>query len=283
MKRILLPTDFSENAWNAIQYAVSFFKNEECTFYILNAYQAGASSLVGRMNKERDTRLFRAIKDEALYEISGVLNKIKSKNNVERHQFKTLSIADSLLNAIGRTVIDANIDYIFMGTKGATGLKEVFLGSNTMKVIKEIDFCPLIAVPEGYTFNKFDKIIFTTGYEHLYEEYELLPMINIAKIWDSKIMVTHIKINEELTAQQKKSKEVLEKRLKGTAHEMVEVTDTTEIIGAINKMVAKNEDIGMVAILEYWHGFMEKITHENIVKKMAFHTKVPLLVAHLVD
>lgn len=42
MKRILLPTDFSENAANAISYAVRLFKDEECIFYLLNTYTPAA-------------------------------------------------------------------------------------------------------------------------------------------------------------------------------------------------------------------------------------------------
>ena len=38
MKKILLPTDFSENALNAIHYALHLFKDESCAFFILNTY-----------------------------------------------------------------------------------------------------------------------------------------------------------------------------------------------------------------------------------------------------
>src|SRR5690554_8211379 len=38
MKQILLPTDFSENSWNAISYALQLFKDEVCTFHLLNTY-----------------------------------------------------------------------------------------------------------------------------------------------------------------------------------------------------------------------------------------------------
>ncbi|WP_370003018.1 universal stress protein, partial [Winogradskyella sp.] len=36
MANILIPTDFSDNAWNAIEYAVEFFKNSSCNFYLLH-------------------------------------------------------------------------------------------------------------------------------------------------------------------------------------------------------------------------------------------------------
>ena len=38
MKKILLPTDFSENSWNAIQFALHFFKDQRCNFILLNTY-----------------------------------------------------------------------------------------------------------------------------------------------------------------------------------------------------------------------------------------------------
>ena len=38
MKKILLPTDFSDNSWNAIKFALQFFKDQECNFILLNVY-----------------------------------------------------------------------------------------------------------------------------------------------------------------------------------------------------------------------------------------------------
>ncbi|NJB72171.1 nucleotide-binding universal stress UspA family protein [Saonia flava] len=283
MKHILLPTDFSENATNAINYAIGLFKNEECTFYILHAYHKGTSSIGGGISEERNTRLYKDIENKILRNLSHVVDEAKRKSNVKKHQLKTLAIADSLLNAIGKTVIDKGIDFIIMGTKGATGLQEVFLGSNTAKVIKEIDFCTLIAVPENYVFNKLNKIVFSTGYEHLYEEYELQPFKRIAKLWGSKIIVTHVKNSLQLTPQQTKAKKVLEKKLKELPYEMVDIDTKLKIVPAITKMVDENEEIGMIAILDYWHSTIEKLIHENVVNKMAFNSKVPLLVSHLVE
>ncbi|MCJ7759202.1 MAG: universal stress protein, partial [Gillisia sp.] len=41
MKKILLPTDFSETARNALEYALNFYKGEPCTFYFLSIYTVG--------------------------------------------------------------------------------------------------------------------------------------------------------------------------------------------------------------------------------------------------
>ena len=68
------------------------------------------------------------------------LKKIQDMDKNPEHKFITRSVSGTLVNAIGKTVYKEEIDYIIMGTKGSSGLKEVFMGSNTYKVIKEIDF-----------------------------------------------------------------------------------------------------------------------------------------------
>lgn len=283
MKNILLPTDFSDNAYNAIAYALSLFEEEECNFYILNAYQTGASNVVGWMNKQRDTRLFRAVKEQAKNELSQLEHRIIAASKNPKHHFQFLAVADSLLNAIGKTVIGKDVDYIFMGTQGASGLKEIFLGSNTVRIIKKIDFCPIVAVPANYSFKSSNEIILVTGYEHNYEKYELMPLLNIAKLRDSKITAVHVDKDQKLTKHQETARDLLEKRLKGARHEFLELTDSPKISAAIGKLVDENEDIGMIAIIDYWHSFLEKITHEAVVNKIAFSAKVPLLVMHLVE
>ena len=44
-KRILLPTDYSKNALNAIRYALDLYKDVRCDFYFLNAFHASGYSL----------------------------------------------------------------------------------------------------------------------------------------------------------------------------------------------------------------------------------------------
>ncbi len=281
MINVLVPTDFSANANHALRYAIYLFEKEECTFYILNAYQTGASNLESIRNRERDTRLFRITKDASERDLADVFKTVKLGNNNPKHVFKTLSIADTLLNAIGKSVIDLNVYYIFMGTQGASGLKGGFLGSNTVKVISKIDFCPIVAVPADYSFDIPDTILFATGFEHVYDKYELHPMLVLAKLWESKIRVLHLVDKEKIAEHQKTAKEVLSKRLHEVPYEIIEFKKTDKVSSEIAKQVEQNEGIGMVAIIDYWHSFMEKLTHESVVKNVAFKTKVPLLVMHL--
>ena len=282
-KNILLPTDFSANARNAMNYAMFLFKKVECTFYILNAFEAGASGLGSTMGKAKDTRLFRALKEESERNIERITRELKAKNENQLHSFQGLSIADSLVNAIGRTSINKNIYYIFMGTKGSSAVKEVFMGSNTIKVLQHIDFCPIVAVPGNFDFDLPDKIAFATNFEHTYTKVELIPLIEMAKLWDSEISIVHVDRGKGLSAEQESSKKLLTKRLKGLKHTFVKVSGHSKISEAIMVFAAQNDDIGMIAMINYWHSFFEKLTKEHVIKRVAFHTEVPFLIFPLID
>ncbi|MFS4467875.1 universal stress protein [Maribacter sp. 2210JD10-5] len=281
MLKILVPTDFSENAYNALRYAIYLFEKEECTFYIINAFQTGASNLESKRNKVRETRLFKITRAASEKGLAEVLTALRKENDNPKHIFKTISVADSLLNAIGKSVLDYNIYYIFMGTQGASGLKSVFMGSNTVRVIRKIDFCPIVAVPADYNINVPNEILFATGFEHVYDKYELHPMLVLSKLWDSKILVLHLLDTDNQKNPKETAKKVIAKRLRQVPFEIMEIEKRDKVSKEIERIIVQNENIGMVAIIDYWHSFIEKLTHEPVVKNMAFKTKVPLLVMHL--
>ena len=283
-KRIILPTDFSKNAWNAIAYALTLFKDVPCDFFVLNSYQVGASGLSTKMAGANDTRLYNLIKEQSQRDLQRELEKIKSFDKSPDHTFETRSIMDTLVNAIGKTVYKEEIDYIIMGTKGASGLKEVFMGSNTYKVIKEMDFCPVIAVPDDYTPDgKMDAMLLATGYEHLFENYELKPLLDLVKHFKSKLWIVHVGSLDALTAEQEASKKALEKRLKSIDYEFVQVEKEVSINHTIQQLIDEDRDIDLVMMINQDHSFFERLTREPVIKKVSFNSKVPFLVIHLFE
>tara|TARA_Y100000815_G_scaffold179147_1_gene163220 strand:- start:3337 stop:4197 length:861 start_codon:yes stop_codon:yes gene_type:complete len=283
-KRIILPTDFSENAWNATVYALELFKHVPCDFFLLNSYQVGASGLSTKMVGANDTRLYNLMKEQSERDLQRELERIKSVDKNPEHTFTTKSIMDTLVNAIGKTVYREEIDYIIMGTKGASGLKEVFLGSNTYTIIKEMDFCPVIAVPEDYrSEGKLDSILLATGYEHLFENYELKPLLSIVESFNAKLWIAYVGDLEDFTSKQKNSKSKLETRLKSINYEFVEVEKEVSVNNTIRGLVNEDRDIDMVAMINQDHSFFERLTREPVIKKVTFNSTVPFLVIHLFE
>ncbi len=269
MKRIVLPTDFSKNAQKAIDYALLLFKNESCTFYLLHAYHDAPSSSKNKMSTEE--------------ELNQIVRALEAQNKNEKYYFKGFFETDSVLNLTNRTQINQGANYVFMGTKGSSALREMFIGSNTLDFIKYIDKCPLVVVAEAYEYNGLTEIVFATDFKHTFTTMELVPLIQMALLWDTTLNVAHIKTKEDLNAMQKSNKELLRNALKETKHQFFEIELRDTVANNLYQIEKANKNIGAMAILKTKHGFLQKLTHENIVNHMAFKTEIPLLVLPLIE
>jgi len=160
MKNILLPTDFSENSLNAINYAMKFFENWECDFYILNVQKVSeyiSDDLV--VGSPTDT-IYDSIATDNKKIIDQLVKKLSTQHKSQLFTFHGLFDYDNFVSAIDQTVKLYSIDLIIMGTNGATGAKEMIFGSNTLQVIRNID-CPTLTIPELYSFTSIKSTLFS--------------------------------------------------------------------------------------------------------------------------
>jgi nucleotide-binding universal stress UspA family protein len=136
MKNILVPIDFSQNALNALHYAIYLFEKEKCQFHILHVY----SYPNDKEHKKSNDNLKKAEFELVEKKLSKLIEELRYKNTNSLHTFKAHTDDSFLNNAIRTMLRTAQIDFIFMGTKGATGAKRIFMGSNTVRVINDINF-----------------------------------------------------------------------------------------------------------------------------------------------
>ena len=79
MTNILLPTDFSENAWHAFEYALELFKNETCNFYILNSFdEPSTSGYIGVNTAMAKESIYKAHVENSKSGLRTVLDKVTS-------------------------------------------------------------------------------------------------------------------------------------------------------------------------------------------------------------
>jgi nucleotide-binding universal stress UspA family protein len=169
-----------------------------------------------------------------------------------------------------------------MGTKGSSALKEIFIGSSTIQVLQNIDFCPIVAVPSDYTIAPPAVIAFATNFEHIYTKGELAPLIELARLSAADIAIIQVDKGDGLSESQEAVKEALVKKFKGIPSRFQEVVGQSRISEAIMSFAVENEDVGLVAMINYWHSFLDKLTRENVIRQVAFHTEVPMLIFHFI-
>ncbi len=275
MKNILIPTDFSKNAWNAIAYAMEFLKGQPCTFYFLHTYTPSFY----RMDYVLGGPSFSAIPDKGLDISQAGLEKtvedVRKKYGNPNHTYEMFSAFNILSDEINELVTAKDIHLVVMGTQGATGAKEIFLGSNTVYVIRKAKV-PVLAVPQGYQFKALHKILFPTDYLSRYKDHDLSLFIELVKLHKAKVTVLHVREGKELTAQQQDNKKYLDLSLAQVPHTMEELQGSYVPDAVID--FAEAEQVGLVTMMNRKHSFLERLMLRQNVDQIGFHVKVPLLV-----
>ncbi|MEM5565493.1 universal stress protein [Psychroserpens sp. AS72] len=276
MKHILLPTDFSENSWNAISYAIQLYKNEECTFYLLNTYTPVVYNVEYVLGYPAQFGLGDVIRTTSQENLKKTLLRITNLfGENPKHKFETAARFDTLISGIKEFIVTHNIDLLVMGTKGATGAKEILFGSNTVHVFKEIK-CPILAIPSGFTYETPHEILFPTDLEIKHKDSQLQILKDIVLKNYSRINAMHISTGHDLTENQEQNKANLKSIFEHTAYLFHEVK-SMNIAEAINEFQTKHK-INLLVMINNKHSFYENLFFKNTVNQIGFHLNIPFLV-----
>lgn len=271
-KKILLPTDFSENAWNAIIYALKLYANESCKFYLLHSIKMKVSTM-----SNFSSRLLDTISKTAMKKMLELKRMVKRVNATANHEFEIILVDEYLKDSVAFSVKKHQIDMIVMGTKGASGAKEFFFGSKTVEIISKVRLCPILTIPDQFDFAKPKKIAFSTDFNRFYKEKELNSLKDLADLSNSDIYIVHINDEEHLNKIQEYNSKMLKNYLKNYEHHFYWIPNYTKKSDDINSFI-KKQKIDLLTMVNYKHSFIEKITKEPIIKSIGFHPIVPFLV-----
>lgn len=276
MKKILITTDFSENAWNSIFTAIKLYTEVDCHFYILHAFEPSPLNLMGSKNHQRLSVIYDSLSKNSKKELEEILTYFAINHKNLKHQFSTHSKPGNLEDAVELAVNENDIDILIMGTQGATGAKEVFLGSNTVKVLKKVTNIPILTVPTGYNFQSLKSVLFATDFTVPYKKNGLEPIFELSKIWKSNIEIVHVSVEFILNEHQESNKEVLKERLSGLDYKFKNLPFEIDVSKSIDKYT-ENSHSSILSLIRHQHTFWEKVIGEAVVKKVAFHSKIPVL------
>ncbi|MDH5379396.1 MAG: universal stress protein [Cyclobacteriaceae bacterium] len=191
MKKILVPTDFSEKADFALEVACKLADKSGAEVILLHVVESAshsATSFTGQMN-------FGSAEEEIF-----TLKLIeKGKQEIEMRKQDPLFIGDNWRSEIQvgnafhgiRNIINAQkVDLVVMGTSGVSGFDEMMIGSTAEKVVR-YSKCPVITIHKKQTSFDYDNIVFATALQD--EELMVLNLVQkIQKYYDSKIHLVRI-------------------------------------------------------------------------------------------
>lgn len=278
MKKILIPTDFSENSRNAIKYALDYFSDIPVDFYILHV------SLKIPSDNKRPAGILSEGYGEGGNSYSPIEQlqndieeyKLLSKNSLQN--FHPLLENEILVEAIRTQVVEKEIDLLLMGTKGDSAVGTDEMGSNTYEVITKVK-CPIMVIPEEAFFSGIKNIAFVTDYNSMYRNKVMSTLSEALDLHNSPLRVLHIKPkNALLTASQVDNRGFLHYFLKDTRHSF-HLLENTSLETGIQDFVDTWE-ISMVAIAAKNLNFIQRLMLRPSSETINYHSEVPFLVLH---
>lgn len=274
MLSILIPTDFSENAMNAVKYALEFFKYQKTEFYLMHAYQSEFYDSEELVSREVFNEVLNDTKNESEDNLKSLLNEVEQIAPNPRFKFHTISAYNTLVEEANSIADKHNIDLIVMGTKGKSNERHIVFGSHTFQVLKYVQ-CPVLAIPSNYSNTQPKRILFPTNYLIPYKRRELKLLSEMAKPYRSAIDVLHISNSSRLSIRQEDNKAFIADALRENNLKFC-IDDHKNIAEAIKNYI-KTHRIDLIAMVNTQHSFLEDMLFPSTIDQVSLGLEIPLL------
>lgn len=185
MKRILVPTDFSKHAEYALRVAAQIARKNNSEIFLLHMLELPTQGS-DALSSGADIPQIMFFKDRAI-------NKLDELMNVDFLEGITVSEIIQFEKAF-EGIIEVSkkneVDLIVMGSHGASGFEEMFIGSNTEKVVRTSDVPVLVIKNETGEF-KADNLVFASDFsEEIKKPFKKL--VELATIFNSHLNLVMI-------------------------------------------------------------------------------------------
>ena len=274
MRKILVPTDFSDNAMNAIQYALELFKYERSDFFIMHAYQDEIYADTSLLSQETLEKVTQTIREKSQKQLENTLKNIKKISPNARHKYKIISANSMLMDEADKIVDEENIDIIVMGTRGETDDRKLTFGSHTLQVLKYVQ-CPVLAIPANYKYTQPKHILFPTDYMIPYKRRELKLLCEMASPYRAVIDMLYISKSDKLSLRQEDNRIFINENLCKNSINFKTVYNKN-ITNAIYTYIKENKT-DMLVMVNTRHSFLESILFKSTIDKISLHLDIPFL------
>lgn len=274
MKKILVPTDFSQEAGYALDAAANLAVRTGAQILLLHVVEGfvqGSFATQGGVPEsftdEKFTRkmLEKAKKDLSELVAKGDFGNIKVHTNVQ---------VGNPYHHIARDILETDADLVVMGSKGASGYEEVLIGSNTERVVRHSD-CPVITVKEAVDFDQVTDIVFAANFIES-EDNVAVELKKIQNLLHAKLHLVKVDTpgNFENSRSIKSRVHNFVQRHKLENYTMEIYNESTEEDGII--YFAEDIDADMIALATHGRTGLKHLLSGSIAEDVVNHAQRPV-------
>jgi nucleotide-binding universal stress UspA family protein len=281
MKKLLVTTDFSDNAKHAAEYGYALAKQIKAGIFLCNIVtipvESPVSGMVAWPVGEGDILL-----EGSIDELKRLKAHLEQKDYSEdfRPPVDYLNETGTVRDIINEVSAHQNVDMVIAGSHQHGGINTFLRGNHTKDLI---DACvkPLLIIPETAAFKPIRKIAFASDFKNSETDLEeIYQLIAFARLLDAEILLTHI-YNEKDPSHR------FEKGIKQFLSEISNKANYPQIYyRVINESkiesgldwLCEHGQIDILAMVHRKHGFFDNLLNGSYTHKMANHICIPLLV-----
>ncbi len=274
MKTIIVPTDFSPIATNAMHYAIDMAKKVNASLLLLHVYQVPVSFTdtpivlvsIEDLRKGAEEQVAH-LKTEVEHLTSGSL-KVYTETRLG-------NVADELENLCNKI----NPFAVVMGTKGASGVERILFGSNTLTAIRHLTW-PVICVPPGKTFGEgIKKIGFACDFKDVVKSTPTHYIVDFVKEFNAELDVLNVDYhNKHFTPETPEQSALLHTMLE-EANPVYHFIEHADIEDGINEFAEKN-NIDLIITIPKKHRLLEGVFKPSSTKQLVYQSHVPVMCVH---
>ncbi len=259
MKTILVPVGSLEKGINTLQYAIDFAKHISAKVYVIKVYGvnkvAGSIKTVGNILAENCKK-----------ELKQLLEAVDQKNV----DITASTMHGGLVDNIQLFIKNIDIDLIISASNRIAKDETVFIGNLTGSIINNVD-CPIIVVPPTYKFKPIKTILMAIKSGVIKRDHILDPLSLLLKSFNAKLNLLQV-----ITPNLQDEDLVINESLNALKSTFTTSENATIFQGVLEHLNQNNPD--MICVIRRRKGFFMKLWQQNIVKKVDFESRIPLLV-----
>lgn len=273
LNKILFPTDFSSSANNALLFAIDLCKRTNASLHVL--YVQSMPIMDASYPMDSYLPILKQIEESANANLEGLKNQklIPSGIDFVIHQ----SVGNHVALEITNFAESSKMDLIVMGTKGASGIESVLIGSNAASVVSKA-IIPVLVIPPSAHTTQLKNLLYASDYNE--PEFPALNQLQyFAALYKANINVLHVSTESDNYFDMGNSLFTSKKNEGKLADITIINRKDMEITDAITEQI-KERQIDLLVLAKHNRSFFDRLFHRSISRQMAFHTTIPLLVLH---
>ena len=270
MKKILVPTDYSDCANHAIEIAKAIASKSGAALYLLHLEEVVPHTAHALHHADLEEEHHHV--GHARFQLQQIVDSLEK----ECLNVKGVFVPNEGKEAIEEYIKPYDIDFLVMGSHGAKGLRELLIGSNTQSVIRKSTVPVLVIKRPNNDFSP-KKILFASTFREDVSK-PLKEVVAFAKLWNAELDLVFLNLLSHLI-EENEAKRIMAKQMESSPGVTftLNINETNDEEWGISKF-ARLLKSDVIAVVYDTHTGFNRLFNSSVAEKLINHEEIPILV-----